>query len=196
MQFALCFPLLFTQTQSILPHHLPTDSSRPHKNVFWALILKIPFKFISWQSSRKMAKRQRNCWKAWCLKQKINKSLLWFKSDSPDAGQRTNSHLPLLLLQPSPDDQRISQKDDVWVATFLSNCAGGVGVNNDNYILAVIMFGSRHAICKAVLSLSEYDEIPAFKVVVQMFHIFGITRHLHFTSGKTVPVMSFCILKW
>lgn len=70
-----------------------------------------------------------------------------------------------------------------------------MGVNNGNYILAVIMFGSWQGICKAVLSLNEYDERHAFKVVVQMFHIFGITRHLHFTSGKTVPVMSFCILK-
>ncbi len=61
-----------------------------------------PLKLNAWQSSHNVAERERNRWKAKCLKQKINKSLLWFEWDAPDAGHRTKLHLPLLCLQPPP----------------------------------------------------------------------------------------------
>lgn len=113
---------------SVLLHHLLTETApnrkllSPSQKCLLGFNLEIPFKFISWQSSRKMAKRQRNCWKAWCLKQKSIKV-------SCDLSQT----LQMLDTRQSPiyfffastftspaHDQRFSQMDDVWVAAFLS----------------------------------------------------------------------------
>lgn len=81
---------------------LPNNSYHPHQNVFKALIPKFLSSSLCDTLTRNVAKMERNCLKAECLKKKINKSLLWFEWDSPDAGHKTKFYLLLLFLQPPP----------------------------------------------------------------------------------------------
>ena len=78
----------------------PNNSYHPHQTVLGALISK--FLSSSLRDNRNVAEKKRSCWKAICLKKKINKSLLWFEWDAPDAGHQTKLDLLLIRLQPPP----------------------------------------------------------------------------------------------
>lgn len=97
---SICFTLTLSQLLTETPPTKQLPSPSPKRLL--SFNLQIPLEFTPWQSSRNVAERERNCWKAKCLKQKINKSLLWFEWVSPDAGHQTKLHLLLQLLQPPP----------------------------------------------------------------------------------------------
>lgn len=97
-----CSFICFTPLTGLPTETVPTKKKKkllsPSPKWLLGFNLWIPLKFIPWQSSGNVAERERNCWNAECLKQKINKSLMWFKWDSPDAGHHTKLYLLLLCL--------------------------------------------------------------------------------------------------
>lgn len=73
-----------------------------------------------------------------------------------------------------------------------------MGVNNVDYTLTAMMFSTRRDICKALLLFNESDVEGKDLHSTKMYKYFKyliLSGILHVTSGKTVPVLSFCIFE-